>query len=199
MLRIPFRMQLVNSEAKRFLFFFFPSPSAVSSACGWTETSTTAGVTPVRHSGTPCSQKRRISSCRTSKSGLLSSKAMQRWGQKRVLPKGKWGGVLVLLEQWLRPKPDSTSPELPRPEASYRMLVLYYCSYYTAFFFVLFCFFWWKTTFCVFLVTALSGVLGRHVCKAPKISELRLRQREEEGEPSRIQDGNGMMSRRAAT
>lgn len=71
MLRIAFCMQSINSEAKR-LF----SSSAVSSACGWTETSTTAGVTLVRHSGTPCSQKRRISSCRTLKSGLLSNKAV---------------------------------------------------------------------------------------------------------------------------
>lgn len=66
----------------------FPS-SAASSACGWTETSTTAGATPVRHSGTPCSQKRRISSCRTSKSGLLSNEAVHRWGQIHVLPQGR--------------------------------------------------------------------------------------------------------------
>lgn len=59
---------LVKFEGK-YLF----SSSAASSAFGWTVTSTTAGATPVRHSGTPCSQKRRISTCRTSKSGLLSN------------------------------------------------------------------------------------------------------------------------------
>lgn len=130
--------------------------SAASSACGWTATSTTAGVTPVRHSGTPCSQKRRTSTCRTSKSGLLSNKPVRRRGLKRVRPRAN-GRSPRPLEQWRRPKPDCTSPGLPRPEASYRMLVVhYYCSYYWAFFFV-------KNYLCVYLVTALSGVLGGSV------------------------------------
>lgn len=134
MLRIAFCMQSISSEAKHLL-----SSSVESLACGWTETSTTEGVTPVRHSGTPCSQKRRISSCRTSKSGLLNNKAVHRWGQKQVLPRAN-GRSGRPLEQWHRPKPDCTSPGLPRPEASYRMLVHYYCSYYRAFFFLfLFC------------------------------------------------------------
>lgn len=97
MLRFVFGCGRLNPDAKH----LFSSP-AVSSVCGWTETSITAGVTPVRHSGTPCSPKRRISSCRTSKSGLLSNRAAHRWGQKQVLPRAN-GRSPRPLEQWHRP------------------------------------------------------------------------------------------------
>lgn len=138
---------------------------AVSLACGWTETSTTAGVTPVKHLGTLCSQKRRISMCRTQKSGLLSNKTVHLWGKKTSPWKGK-GRSPRPLEQWQRPKPNRTSPGLPRLEASYRMLVVrYYCSYYRAFFF-----FVEKLPLCVScysLVQRFCRVGG--VCKAMKI------------------------------
>lgn len=128
LLRIACGMQS-KSEAKHLL-----SSSAVSSVCGWTETSTTAGATPVRHSGTPCSPKRRISSCRTSKSGPLSNRAVHRWGQKKVQPHAN-GRSPRPLEHWHRPKPDCTSPGLPRLKPAYQMLVHNYCSYYRAFLF----------------------------------------------------------------
>ena len=89
------------------------------------------------------------------------------------------------LEQWQRPKPNCTSPGLPRPEASYRMLVVrYYCSYYGAFFLCE------KLPLCVScysLVQRLCRVGG--VCKAVKnYCGIRLCQGDEEREASRLEE-----------
>lgn len=114
-------------------------PAAESLACGWTETSTTAGVTPVRPLGTPCSRKRKISMCRTSRSGRLSNGTVHHWGERRVLTKkgGKcWSPcpfrTTATSQTWLHHQAS------PGREASCRMLVVrYYCSYNRASFLML--------------------------------------------------------------
>lgn len=138
---------------------------AVSLACGWTETSTTAGVTPVKHLGTLCSPKKRISMCRTQKSGLLSNKTVHLWGKKQVLGRAS-RGVLVLQNNGNVPNLTAHHQGSPGWKPAIGCLLCVTTAVITELLFSL-----WKNYLCVYLVTALCSGFAEQgeMCKAMKI------------------------------
>lgn len=147
----------------RFKFYSLSCLSVASLACGWTETFTTAGVTPVKHLGTPCCQKRRISMCRTQRSGLLNNKTVHHRektspakGQKRSPPPQNNGNV-----------PNLTAHHQGSPgwKLAIGCLLCVTTAVITELFFFV------KNYLCVYLVTALCSLFAEQggVCKAVKI------------------------------
>lgn len=132
----------------------FSFPLVASLACGWTETCTTAGVTPVKHLGTPCSQKRRISMCRTQRSGLLNNKTLSPQGKKKQVLQRANGGVLLLQNNGNVPNLTAHHQGSPGRKPAIGCLLCVTTAVITELFFFV------KNYLCVYLVTALCSVFA---------------------------------------